>query len=311
MNRLQKTSTILATTILAAATVLAAPSLGSTIGTTSADIYERTDYYLFSASLEEFAGVWNAQPKSGADALLSWSADDCSKSPDAFLGRKFDDACRRHDFGYRNYKLQGRFTEANRRRIDDTLRSDLLKACGNGSSLSARACRTTARLYRRVVRIAGDWFAKGRIPVAVVIPSSRSGRCLDAPRSSAANGTPVSLWDCNNQNRRNGVQTAAFRNIKGMGTLEFAVNGGRKCLDADLNTIGGNGTKVQLWDCNGQSQQFWIVTGKDHRGYEIRNGRDVTKCLDADLNTIGGNGTRVQLWDCNGQSQQRWRTLYW
>lgn len=30
-----------------------------------------------------------------------------------------------------------------------------------------------------------------------------------------------------------------------------------RCLDADLNTIGGNGTTVQLWDCNSQPQQQW------------------------------------------------------
>lgn len=30
-----------------------------------------------------------------------------------------------------------------------------------------------------------------------------------------------------------------------------------RCIDADLNTIGGNGTRVQLWDCNSQPQQDW------------------------------------------------------
>lgn len=28
-----------------------------------------------------------------------------------------------------------------------------------------------------------------------------------------------------------------------------------RCVDADLDTIGGNGTKVQFWNCNGQPQQ--------------------------------------------------------
>jgi hypothetical protein len=77
-----------------------------------------------------------------------------------------------------------------------------------------------------------------------------------------------------------------------------------RCLDADLNTIGGNGTKVQLWDCNGQSQQQWYLTPYGG-GYQIKNGRS-GRCLDADLNTIGTNGSRVQLWDCNGSPQQTW-----
>jgi len=37
--------------------------------------------------------------------------------------------------------------------------------------------------------------------------------------------------------------------------VNVAYNG--KCLDADLNTINANGTKVQLWDCNSTPQQTW------------------------------------------------------
>jgi hypothetical protein len=77
-----------------------------------------------------------------------------------------------------------------------------------------------------------------------------------------------------------------------------------RCLDADLNTIGGNGTKVQLWDCNGQTQQYWLLTPSGS-GYQIRNERS-GRCLDADTNTAQFNGGRVQLWDCNGQRQQQW-----
>ncbi|MFF4132254.1 RICIN domain-containing protein [Streptomyces mirabilis] len=74
-----------------------------------------------------------------------------------------------------------------------------------------------------------------------------------------------------------------------------------RCVDADLNTIGTNGTKVQLWDCNHSAQQNWILYG-DGTIRSSKNG----KCLDADLNTIGSNGTKVQLWTCNGKSQQKW-----
>jgi hypothetical protein len=34
-------------------------------------------------------------------------------------GYPFEPGCQRHDFGYRNYKAQGRFTDANKLRIDD------------------------------------------------------------------------------------------------------------------------------------------------------------------------------------------------
>jgi hypothetical protein len=90
------------------------------------------------------------------------------------------------------------------------------------------------------------------------------------------------------------VQTGSYRNL-------VNEDSGR-CLDADANTIGGNGTKVQLWDCNGWSNQKWIYDAVSHTIYSLYNGR----CLDADLNTIGTNGTKMQLWDCNGWANQKW-----
>src|SRR5207244_8351040 len=84
------------------------------------------------------------------------------------------------------------------------------------------------------------------------------------------------------------------------GTVHVGYND--KCLDADLATIGANGTKVQLWDCNGQAQQRWILDDADGT---LRNASS-NRCLDAD----GANGTRVQLWDCNGGPQQRWHWAF-
>jgi hypothetical protein len=74
-----------------------------------------------------------------------------------------------------------------------------------------------------------------------------------------------------------------------------------QCLDADLATISSKGTKVQLWDCNGQKQQQWSIRsdGTIGNGYNRR-------CLDADIGTIRDNGTKVQMWACNGEKQQQW-----
>lgn len=74
-----------------------------------------------------------------------------------------------------------------------------------------------------------------------------------------------------------------------------------RCLDADLNTIGREGARVQLWDCNRSRQQAWV----------FNSGGTITslksgQCLDADLNMISRNGTKVQLWSCNGSRQQQW-----
>ncbi|SBW17060.1 protein kinase domain-containing protein [Protofrankia symbiont of Coriaria ruscifolia] len=82
----------------------------------------------------------------------------------------------------------------------------------------------------------------------------------------------------------------------------------RMCLDADLNGHSSNGTKVQLWACNGSVQQRWDYEGDPYTtGALIRSVQWPAMCLDADTNTIGGNGTKVQLWTCNGFAQQQWQ----
>jgi len=71
-----------------------------------------------------------------------------------------------------------------------------------------------------------------------------------------------------------------------------------RCLDIN-NSSTTNGTQAQLWDCNGQTNQFWTYTsGKQLTIYG-------TKCLDA-YNRGTTNGTQVVIWDCNGQNNQQW-----
>ena len=79
---------------------------------------------------------------------------------------------------------------------------------------------------------------------------------------------------------------------------------GTQCLDAD-STGGGNGTRVQVWDCNGSNQQLWFWADD----LSVRNGLFPSMCLDADVNGGGANGTRAQLWVCNGSTQQQWGVL--
>ncbi|MEU4368312.1 non-reducing end alpha-L-arabinofuranosidase family hydrolase [Micromonospora chersina] len=71
-----------------------------------------------------------------------------------------------------------------------------------------------------------------------------------------------------------------------------------RCIDVP-NATQTNGTRVQLWDCNGQSNQQWTyTTSKQLMVYG-------TKCLDAN-GAATGNGTGIIIWDCNGQSNQQW-----
>jgi hypothetical protein len=113
-----------------------------------AELRAVTDQYLFSTSLGGFQTVRGQAPHSGQ---LDWSSDGCSNAPDNPFGFNFVRACYRHDFGYRNYKKQARFTETNRARIDSKFKSDLYEICGGHWG-----CNRIADVYYAAVREFGN-----------------------------------------------------------------------------------------------------------------------------------------------------------
>jgi hypothetical protein len=112
--------------------------------TPAADPIAATDQLLFKDSLFRFA-----ETRASADRPenLDWSSDGCTDVPDAPLGYDFLTACWRHDFGYRNYKAQHRFTENARARIDGQFKADMYTIC-NGRVF----CQATAEVYYLGVR---------------------------------------------------------------------------------------------------------------------------------------------------------------
>ena len=124
-----------------------------TAGTAHADLSGSelraiTDKYLFEISLDDFVSTRAEAPY--ADQL-DWASDGCSHAPQKPLGHDFTHACQRHDFGYRNYKKQHRFTEKNRLKIDNKFRSDMYTVCGRNLQ-----CRAVADVYYLAVREFGN-----------------------------------------------------------------------------------------------------------------------------------------------------------
>jgi alpha-galactosidase len=116
--------------------------------------------------------------------------------------------------------------------------------------------------------------------------SAASGRCLDVPNSTTANGTQPVIWDCNGgANQR---WTTTGQSIQALG----------KCLDAPPNATAGG--KAQLWDCTGGTNQQWTLN-TDGTIRNIQSGL----CLDVDRN-LTANGTAVLLWTCTATANQRW-----
>ncbi|CAL9423652.1 endo-1,4-beta-xylanase [Streptomyces sp. NPDC057362] len=114
-----------------------------------------------------------------------------------------------------------------------------------------------------------------------------SGRCLDVPNASTADGTQLQLWDCHSGSNQQWAATDA-------GELRVY---GDKCLDAAGT---GNGAKVQIYSCWGGDNQKWRLNS-DGSIVGVQSGL----CLDAVGNGTA-NGTLIQLYTCSNGSNQRW-----
>ncbi|WP_328462349.1 RICIN domain-containing protein [Streptomyces sp. NBC_00448] len=84
----------------------------------------------------------------------------------------------------------------------------------------------------------------------------------------------------------------------GTGELVGAQSG--KCIDADGGNVYFNGTKEQLWDCNGGVNQEFSLTDSG----QLRT-MGATDCLDV-YNDNTTPGTKVELWNCDGGDAQKW-----
>lgn len=104
------------------------------------------------------ANAWNAarlHQKAWASYGFDWSTDTCSTSPDRPLGFNFVLPCRRHDFGYRNYRAAKQFS-ANKARVDNAFYADLRRVCGTYSAPRRPACLSLAWTYYQAVHRLGS-----------------------------------------------------------------------------------------------------------------------------------------------------------
>ncbi len=71
-----------------------------------------------------------------------------------------------------------------------------------------------------------------------------------------------------------------------------------KCVDDNaLSTA--DGTKIQMWDCNGGANQQWTV--EPNGTLQVYG-----KCMDI-TGANYSNGTLIELWTCNGGANQQWQ----
>ena len=91
------------------------------------------------------------------DARLDWSSDGCSAPIIESTGRTFDfrNACRRHDFGYRNYSRLDNGTKwisSLRARVDAVFLKDMQADCVRRPRVVRASCMLWAQTFYRFVR---------------------------------------------------------------------------------------------------------------------------------------------------------------
>ena len=155
---------------------------------------------------------------------------------------------------------------------------------GSGGTLQIRAGSATGTvLGSATVPVTGGWETFTEVTGAITNPPAGT-TTLYLTFAGAGTGA---LFDVD-----------AFTFTTAAATAGRLVGLAGKCLDVD-GAGTADGTKIQLWTCNGSGAQNWAVTGQVWRNPASG------KCLDA----AGGgtaNGTRVQLWTCNGSAAQNW-----
>jgi hypothetical protein len=177
-------------------------------------------------------------------------------------------------------------------RVSDTGAWSILNSNTNGT-VSTLAQGTTAALGTGRWHTLSLTFAGATITAA--IDGSTVGSASDHTWATGQIGYATSQGE-----------TAQFDNLSitpgsggtgGTTTAIVGVGSGR-CVDVPGATQ-TNGTQVQLWDCNGGSNQQWTHTSAN----ELRvYGGD---CLDANGQGTAP-GTKVDIWTCDGGPNQKW-----
>jgi len=122
------------------------------------------------------------------------------------------------------------------------------------------------------------------------VVGGQSGKCLDVPGQSTANGTQLEIYTCNaGSNQEYTLQPNG----------EITVYGSSDCLDA-YNQGKTAGTIVDIYTCNGGANQLWQV----HPDGSVTNDESGL-CLDV-VGQGTANGTKIDLWTCNGGTNQQW-----
>jgi beta-glucanase (GH16 family) len=133
-------------------------------------------------------------------------------------------------------------------------------------------------------------------------PQHATSKRMDLSGANAVNGNKVQIWTANGTAAQNWVFSNVGVTPSGNYKISSSVNGGF-CLDvAAAGTA--NGTKVQIYQCNGTAAQSWNAVSVGGV-FELHPANAPNSCLDV-TGVSTTDGTQLQIWQCGGGSNQRW-----
>jgi hypothetical protein len=109
---------------------------------------------VFQKSLKTFI---SSADRASRDQRLNWTTDGCSAPVIGSSGRTFNfyNACRRHDFAYRNFSRldNGKWwTESFRARVDAVFKKDMTADCVKRTAIDKRSCMAWVNIFYEAVR---------------------------------------------------------------------------------------------------------------------------------------------------------------
>ncbi len=176
--------------------------------------------------------------------------------------------------------------------LSSPLFTNVSVSLGNGSTMTINAPQAADNApYVQSASLNGSSWNKAYLPASFPI----SGGTLNLTLGTSANtGWATDAAAAPPSYAGDG---GAFPPMAGTTTAPIVSAIPGKCVDVD-HASSADGTKVQVWSCNGSPAQTWTAPGDGSL-------RALGKCLDV-IDSGTGNGSKLQLWTCNGGAPQQW-----
>ncbi|MFD3608405.1 RICIN domain-containing protein [Streptomyces atroolivaceus] len=172
------------------------------------------------------------------------------------------------------------------------------KSLGFGALLTAMLLAAAGVLAGGLVSPAGAATlpAAGQAYQLVV---KKSGKCIDVPGASAADGALLQQWGC--------TEGAAWQQFTlaadGSGRYRLVNKESGKCVDVpDHSKV--SGVQLQQWGCAGQTNQQWTLTPSGTDTYQIVNVNSGLCISDKGASTASGAAIIQET--CTANSNKQW-----